>query len=979
MHLCVRWLKALGRGVLFLVSGLGMAWSATAPSSAPQFRVDSAMHTAAIGQLRADWPRNRIVTLSSDRTVRVWQLPSLRLIRVLRLPQEGSVEGMPIGLAISPDGRTIAIGGWTGVTWEKTASIYLYDAASGQMIRRIGGWQDIISALDWSPDGRFLAVGMAGRHGIKVLDTSTWTPVAQDDQYHDSVSFLHFSAQGWLAASGADGSVRLYDASHALVARQSVGVSKLLGGVRFSPDGKLLALGIIDTPLAMVLKIPSLDLVTLRQVADPQQKGLCCIAWSRDGSALFVNGEHAGSGPTPLYRFGNGGLGPLQTLPVGNQRFSNMLPLGDGGLLFATTTPSLALLDGRGTLVRSVGTVVGDFRDGQQKLLVSADGQGLSMPMERFGRKPRSFLVNDLDLPPLDASLLPPKTVDPQFKIEGMTGGTGTPIGTAIRINGTPLEIHPGDRVNAYAFGHDGSAVFVATNWHLIKINRNGAIAWRQNFSSEVRAVNATANGKFALITLADGTARWLLQHDGREVLAYFPHNNDLDWVLWRPDGYYASSEQGDQFVGWHVNRGFEQEPDFYRAVQFERVFYRPDLLRSALDTTSAPMGHGAPVLPLELEPLAPARLTVQDAQIRLNDRGKVEISVRVTARARSLPMQQLAVYVNGLPVTPTANRPLSGNDRIRVERTLTVESAQAENDIRIEVDHGQSLGLAEIHAEFTGGPVPRQAAPQGRLIVLAVGINQFVNVTPEEKGQLPDLDYAAKDAQELVSVLQRSTQGLFREVKALLLNDKTDVKPDKSSIQRALAVLQEAGPDDTVVVFLASHGFSDQAGNYFFMARDGRLSDVNAVMQNTNAAGKSPSLVEGNEFFDALRQTAGRRVLIVDTCHARQIEAPLDTHSLRKRSAASSFAFLVAAKGNEFSQEYEPGGHGLFTFSLLESFKQGADANGDGVVSLSEAFESLAPMVEKLRARRYKQTPQLMAPEALMRQPLVAVSGKAK
>ncbi|MDB5826647.1 MAG: hypothetical protein JWQ73_867 [Variovorax sp.] len=38
-----------------------------------------------------------------------WQLASLHLVRVLRLPQEGSVEGLPVGLAISPDGQTIAV------------------------------------------------------------------------------------------------------------------------------------------------------------------------------------------------------------------------------------------------------------------------------------------------------------------------------------------------------------------------------------------------------------------------------------------------------------------------------------------------------------------------------------------------------------------------------------------------------------------------------------------------------------------------------------------------------------------------------------------------------------------------------------------------------------------------------------------------------------------------------------------------------
>jgi WD40 repeat protein len=958
---------------LCLLSWRGNAQAASAPSTTPQFRVDSAMHTAAIGQMRADEPRNRVVTLSSDRTVRIWQLPSLRLIRVLRLPQEGSIEGLPVGLAISPDGRTIAVGGWTGVTWAKTASVYLYDIATGHMIHRIGGWAEVISALDWSPKGDLLAVGMGGRGGIKVLDAHTWQTVSQDDQYQDSVGFLHFSAQGgWLAASAADGAVRLYDASHALVSRQSVGISTLLGGVRFSPDGKLLALGIIDKPIAVVLKVPTLELVTLRQVPDAQQKGLCCIAWARDGSALFVNGEYAGSGPTPLYRFGNRGLGTPQTLPVGNQRFTNMLPVADGGMLFATSTPSLTLLDAHSKVVSTLGTVIGDFRDGQEKLLVSADAQGISMPMARFGQRPRAFLVNDLELPPLKETLLPPRTADTHFALEGFIPGAAA--GKAAQVNGKPLQIHHGDQVNAHAISHDGNALFVGTAWHLLKLDRNANVIWRENFSSEVRAVNASANGKWVVITLADGTARWLRQSDGQEVLAFFPHNNDRDWVVWRPDGYYASSEEGDQFVGWHVNRGLDQEPDFYRAVQFERTFYRPDLLRSALDDAHKTTAKGASALEQELQRIAPARLIVEDTQTRLNAKGRVEISFRLTAQARTLPMQQLAVYVNGIAVTPTVQRPLEGDAQRRFARRLTVESDRAQNDVRVEVDHGQSLGLAETYAEFAG-EVPKQSPPRGRLIVLAVGINKFISI---EKRDM-DLEFAAEDARDFTKALQQSAQGLFSNVKAVLLNDSTDVKPDQVEIRKALAVLQDAGPDDTVVLFLASHGFSDGAGNYYFMPRDGRLEDADRVVHSANVASDVPSLMEGGEFFEALRKTAGRRLVIVDTCRARGIQGTLDTHSLRKRSAASSFAFLVAAKGNEESQEFKDGGHGLFTYALLESLKPPADADKDGVVSLSEAFAYLEPIVQRLRVPQKKQTPQLIAPDVLRGQPLASVARVSK
>ena len=962
-----RLVAGLRRALCLSLAAGACASAATGPSALPQVRVDAVMHTAAIGQMRADEPRNRVVTLSSDRTVRIWQLPSMRLVRVLRLPQEGSIEGLPVGLAISPDGRTIAVGGWTGVSWEKTASIYLYDSVTGQMTGRIPGQEDVISALDWSPDGRFLAVGMAGRGGIKVLSTVSWRSVARDDQYQDSVSFVHWSAQGMLAVSAADGALRLYGADHVLLERQPVGVSRLLGGVRFSPDGRRIALGLIDKPLAMVLAVPKLDLVALRQVPDSLQKGLCCIAWSRDGGTLFVNGEYSGDGPTPLYRFGDGGLGAPQALPVGDQRFSNMLPLSDGKLLFATSSPSLTLMDASGDRIGTVGSIVSDTRDSGTRLMLSADAQMLAMPMARYGTQLRTFSVPALEEAPIDAQMLPPRAADGRFALEGFSPATAAP-----RVNGKALEIHGGDRVTAHAMAHDGNALFVGTTWHLIKLDRNGLPAWRRNFSSEVRGVNAGADGALVVITLADGTARWLTQSDGREVLSLFAHSNGHDWVLWRPDGYYASSEEGDQYVGWHVNRGLSQAPDFYRAVQFERVFYRPDLLRNVLgDTAIATRGA---VTEIDLEPIAPARISAEAMQTRINARGRVEVTLKLSAQARALPMQQLAVYVNGLPVTPTRERQLVGTERSRFARSVTVESDARENDIRIEVDQGRSLGLVETYAELeTGKSLPPATAVRGRLFVVAIGINRFVNVPADRKDRLQDLEFAAQDAQAFSEAMQRASRGLYREVKTVLLNDTSATRPDKQEIRKALATLQDAGPDDTVMVFLASHGFSDRAGNYFFMARDGQYNDVKTVVESDSAAGSTPSLIEGEEFFGALRQVAGRRILVVDTCHARRIEGLVDTHSLRKRSAASSLAFMVAAKGNEESQEYAPAGHGLFTYALLESLKPSADANGDGKVSLREAFESLAPMVQRLRARGLRQTPQLIAPEALIGQTLVA------
>ena len=152
-------------------------------------------------------------------------------------------------------------------------------------------------------------------------------------------------------------------------------------------------------------------------------------------------------------------------------------------------------------------------------------------------------------------------------------------------------------------------------------------------------------------------------------------------------------------------------------------------------------------------------------------------------------------------------------------------------------------------------------------------------------------------------------------------------------------------------------------------MPRDARPEDI----ENVKKGGKAESLIAWTAFFDALRSTAGHRVLIVDTCQARSIEGKFQPHSLMKRSASSQFAIIVASKGNEESQEYAPAKHGLFTYALLSSLKPDADANRDGIVTLKETFDFSLPIVERLRHKQTgPQTPQMVSPQVLSEMPVL-------
>ncbi|MFN3605513.1 MAG: WD40 repeat domain-containing protein, partial [Leptonema sp. (in: bacteria)] len=81
------------------------------------------MHTAVIRRIAIDREERFLVTGSEDKTIRVWDLKNGRLIRTIRPPIGSGNEGMIDSVALSPDGRHIVAGGFTGYEWDGSFSI----------------------------------------------------------------------------------------------------------------------------------------------------------------------------------------------------------------------------------------------------------------------------------------------------------------------------------------------------------------------------------------------------------------------------------------------------------------------------------------------------------------------------------------------------------------------------------------------------------------------------------------------------------------------------------------------------------------------------------------------------------------------------------------------------------------------------------------------------------------------------------------
>jgi len=119
----------------------------------------------------------------------------------------GLSEGRPVRLTadhgaytdvqVSPDGKIIATGGWTGWEWDQQGTVYLFDAGSGELLRRLTGFGSIIGDLRFSPDGRWLAIGLHGGAGLVFVDMTDMSIKARDEDYAERVvEVAPFERQG---------------------------------------------------------------------------------------------------------------------------------------------------------------------------------------------------------------------------------------------------------------------------------------------------------------------------------------------------------------------------------------------------------------------------------------------------------------------------------------------------------------------------------------------------------------------------------------------------------------------------------------------------------------------------------------------------------------------------------------------------------------------------------------------------------------
>ena len=302
------------------------------PPSEPVLRIETGMHTAIITRIGVDAAERFLVTASQDKTARVWDLETGRLLRVLRPPLGTGDEGKLFAAAISPDGALVAAGGWTKAGDDKH-SIYLFERQSGRLLRRLSGLPNVILHLAFSRDGEYLAAAL-GAGGVRVWRTADWRLAATDKDYSGRSNWADFDGACRLVTTSDDGFVRLYDRDFDLIAKERAPGGKRPFAAAFSPGGKRIAVGFEDTTAVNVLSGRDVSFLFAPDTAGVGNGNLSTVAWSADGAVLFAGGRYDVAGTNPIRRWADAVRGSAKDLSGPLNTIMDIRPLSDGRTVY---------------------------------------------------------------------------------------------------------------------------------------------------------------------------------------------------------------------------------------------------------------------------------------------------------------------------------------------------------------------------------------------------------------------------------------------------------------------------------------------------------------------------------------------------------------------------------------------------------------------------------------------------------------------
>jgi WD40 repeat protein len=883
-------------------------------------------------------------------------------------------EGKINALALSPDGRWLAAGGWLTGTREESDAIRLYDFATGKLVALLKGHANVISALAFSPDGKWLISGSWDNLAI-IWDVASHAALHRLGGHTQQINAVAFtpdrervvtggddttvrlwrvsngeliaelkghtkginhalavrSSDSMIASGDASGEIRLWDGKDGHFLRTLAKQGGFVGTLRFNPDGQYL--------LSTCGYSGCHDTQHVWEVASGKQ----LVAYTAHDNIVITGGISPD--------------GKLAATGGGNHKEIRVWELATGMPVDGLDRKPLVLV-GAGETTWAAGFSTDGQRIAWGTKWQSAPGRH-SHPSEAT-----SPFMFQLRLPTKSQSLGQPEQINETtagsfvraraafgtYALSHRKGGEfGYDAILDIKNNDKVLasiERRPADgyQHRAYTFTPDGLTIISGgDNGNLTAYDLKGQkLGDFVGHEGDVWAVTPSPNGSYLVSGSADQTLRlWNLKT--RELIVTLFNDTKGEWVMWTPQGYYTGSPGADKIVGWQINKGPENAPDYVGADQLRQHLNRPDIVEKAIILASAVQAvREAPGTTFKLADLLARpvpRFKVASPSSDAVQRGG-RAAVKIAIEATPDPIKTIRVQVNGRQIEEQSPDVGSGGFGPG-ERILDVPLANGRNEVRITLTNaiGEKAETLTLNHEGDGVLDKR-----GALYILAIGVDKYPGLGKHcgSDGKAScDLTFSGADARALVGAVEkRLGPSHNRIVKRLLVNGGgAQNEPTAANILNAIDLFKEVQETDTVLLFIAGHGYNDGA-NYRFLPTNAEL------------AGDTPrgaTVVPWYALQEAVETAKGRRILFIDTCHSG------NAYNERLGNAAyhANIIAYTAARFDQLSLEDPKLGHGLFTYAVVERLEGRGAFETKRQISTKDLADYVIKRVEDLAKQK--------------------------
>jgi WD40 repeat protein len=984
---------------LFLLGSFCSFLFSVSHAQEPRIVIDSKGHTARINNLHYSNDGNTIVSISEDKTIKIWDVASGKMTRKFESEIGTGPEGMFYASDLSPDGKVLAVAGYK-VNSEKENYIILIDIEKGVQISTAVGHTDIINSVSFNGNGTFLASGSAdGTVKIWKVAQAEILPLVTTLTLPAGVSSLAFNPHTQdLAVATEIKEISLFPLAGLnqgsskfqprLLKQHKGGVTKLA----YSPDGSFLASSSSDHELILWRQDGSMlkDFGKL-----PQQ--ITALAFSYD-SKLLVGLDVKGHGSSWAIPTGNkfsdfNGHDNTVFCAAFSHSLTNYVVASAGGinneivLWNPINGMVIRKIKGMGNAVEKIA-----FGNGYE-LLISQEVQKGGNPIFKtkfdFANLTMDRSVSNIPTPP-----------------KKNTEITQTGENTISLPKGKTVQTDPNEdgRILDFQLLKDGS-VMVSSDFSLKMFDKNGLpLKEFVGHFGAVRTIAVSADGVYLASGSEDQTIilwrmaeagnaptlrqyfttpdwdsffkslpydsltkiptkkAWMdvitnLKNSGNktyrnieEVLKSFPEtvlpyatlfvSEDNEWVCWTRHGYFACSSNGAQYFGWHINHSIKKLADYYSADQYFEILFRPKEIARSIQLAK------------------PVEEILKESGERMFDLGKLYrpsaafFDTRVITRSTDLLKFNKDKIFTQAKRLPLIVEVYDGGGGIR-------ELNIYQNDKLIINDHDvKTKGLGdklvktyevemvnEVN-EFKVIVVNHQKI-ESRADLLSIEYKGEILVTStlhvlaiginKYQNEAYNLNYAQPDAKSFVTKLNEKGKRLFKNINKIEIYDE---EATRDNIMLAFKTISSyAKPEDVFLFYYAGHGTIDEEHNDEYYIVPTNITKLYGDPEQLSKKG-----ISATELRQMLTQVKSQKqVILMDACHSGgavkslSVRAAATDEKAIIQLARSSGVVMIASSGTkQYATEFEELKHGVFTYTLLEALDGMADT-GDKKITVNE------------------------------------------